>query len=1400
MYNDRHKGMRSQTRWRKRRWWVFSGVFFSAVLLLLQITYATTDAAEQGWFARTNSQVAAVWSVLQETSARVLAGRPLQVAQLGNAPPLDDEPVVTELSTIAGTPLPANGSLLINTPLTIDDPLTVYGTTRLASTTVVGGVTADAAQLESLQVSGPATLAALSVAGDLQTATLQVTNNTSLGTVEVRDTLRTQVLEVLTTLDVQEEIRAYGGLITEGADVDLGEGELFAANVVNEVRAGDNVRITGSQNEPIISFEPEPFRGVEEINGEDGDVEITEGPDIDIDDLEISNRSTLGSVRARGGCSGCITDSDVRNDLTIAGGIINNTIIGSSTRASAYFSDVTIGTSTSSTTLAVSGAATVSDVLAVSGAATSTFAGSINITDSNNCFAINGTCISAGEPATYTGLTDTPGTLLAGALQYASSSGSELVQSSNFVFDGTNLGIGTSSPQAELTVVGDMYATGALLDSTASSGVAGAFLQSTGTSTEWITLSEAGLGDGTYLGLSDTPNSFTAQAVQYANAAGDAIVQADTFVFDGANLAVGTTTPSTRLTVDGDVSVLGQQAARWYEASNNEYVGFRASSSLSTSTIWTLPASDGTHNQLLVTNGAGDLTFKDVSAIGGGANTYLELLDTPSSYQDGAVVFASSSALTQSSDFVYQNGFLGLGVASPADRLSVDGSVTFAGAGSRAGFVYDRSNDRVGVGTDDPTSKFTVEGGSILQRGGTASEQYTPTLLGGVALSENTNDVVVQLPYAYAVTDGTGNNFYTIDVTDVHTPEVVGATSLVTDVRGLDVQGDYAYGVSTVSGDDFHVIDISDPHSPAEVSSLNLPTSANDVTVRGQYAYVGTASSDDGFHVIDISDPLQPVALDSITLDDAVNKIVIQGDYAYAVTETQNNDLHVIDISDPTNVSEVGALGFPSSVRSIFVRNAYAYVVTSGARFYTVDISDPASLSTIGSTDLTTGANDVSVAGNYAYVTTQSNNDDFHVIDIQDPTAPVEVGSVDPGAGNALSVRVAGRYAYITTGSSGDSFHVIDISGAELQSALVHSLQSDTLAVSGGANVSGRMTIGLGARVGYEGIYTDGALAISGTSSSYIRGNLGIGTTTPTEKLTVTGTIRSTDLLGGATNLTTDASGNIIRDPSDARLKQNVTDIEGALDTVLSLRGVTYEWINKDRFGTQREVGFIAQEVETVLPEVVRQGGEYWSLNTRNIVAVVVEAIKDLWAELQGTQEEVAELQERVEYIKTLENRVETLEQQVQGAPATPDTDDDSDASDSSNDDEEELDDSTSNAPEPASTTSRHASTSDSDAANSSQSGTTTAVTSDTASTSLDGTDDGSSTTTDQGNNGSENQTIEPPQDDETVESGTASSSPDAPEDQSETDALEEEPDEESAPADIQVESETDAATTTVEG
>jgi hypothetical protein len=109
-------------------------------------------------------------------------------------------------------------------------------------------------------------------------------------------------------------------------------------------------------------------------------------------------------------------------------------------------------------------------------------------------------------------------------------------------------------------------------------------------------------------------------------------------------------------------------------------------------------------------------------------------------------------------------------------------------------------------------------------------------------------------------------------------------------------------------------------------------------------------------------------------------------------------------------------------------------------------------------------------------------------------------------------------------------------------------------------------------------------------------GNVGIGTSSPTERLHVTGNIL--------------ASGNITAF-SDARLKTDVQTISDALALVERMRGVRY---TKDGSAS---VGVIAQEMREVLPEVVHESGEYLSVAYGNIVGVLIEAVKELTARVK---------------------------------------------------------------------------------------------------------------------------------------------------------------------------------------
>jgi len=141
----------------------------------------------------------------------------------------------------------------------------------------------------------------------------------------------------------------------------------------------------------------------------------------------------------------------------------------------------------------------------------------------------------------------------------------------------------------------------------------------------------------------------------------------------------------------------------------------------------------------------------------------------------------------------------------------------------------------------------------------------------------------------------------------------------------------------------------------------------------------------------------------------------------------------------------------------------------------------------------------------------------------------------------------------------------------------------------------------------WDGAGADMAI-YDGNTSEVVRianGKVGIGTTNPTYKLDVAGTIRAT--------------GDVLAF-SDRRVKENIKTIENASDKLLKLRGVEYNKIGE----TKKSIGVIAQEIEEVLPEVVSTDTNGMkSVAYGNITGVLIEAIKELKAEIEELKKQI---------------------------------------------------------------------------------------------------------------------------------------------------------------------------------
>ncbi|MGZ3744172.1 MAG: tail fiber domain-containing protein, partial [Pseudobdellovibrionaceae bacterium] len=128
--------------------------------------------------------------------------------------------------------------------------------------------------------------------------------------------------------------------------------------------------------------------------------------------------------------------------------------------------------------------------------------------------------------------------------------------------------------------------------------------------------------------------------------------------------------------------------------------------------------------------------------------------------------------------------------------------------------------------------------------------------------------------------------------------------------------------------------------------------------------------------------------------------------------------------------------------------------------------------------------------------------------------------------------------------------------------------------------------------------------------SATATGNVGINTNNPQYTLDVNGSARATGSIAAW---------------SDIRVKKNIQPLDNSLDRILNLKGVSFEWRHDEfpdkKFKEGRDIGVIAQNVETQFPEIVETGKDgYKSVAYQKLVAPLIEAVKTLYSRIMGIE------------------------------------------------------------------------------------------------------------------------------------------------------------------------------------
>lgn len=168
-------------------------------------------------------------------------------------------------------------------------------------------------------------------------------------------------------------------------------------------------------------------------------------------------------------------------------------------------------------------------------------------------------------------------------------------------------------------------------------------------------------------------------------------------------------------------------------------------------------------------------------------------------------------------------------------------------------------------------------------------------------------------------------------------------------------------------------------------------------------------------------------------------------------------------------------------------------------------------------------------------------------------------------------------------------------------------------------------------------------------SWNYFQRNVGLGVITPSFQLQL------------SSNSAAKPTSNVWTISSDRRLKKNITPIQSALNDLMQLKGVTYQWKDPASQGDMEGTytGMIAQDVERVFPEWISEDPDgYKTLTVIGFEGLVVEALRDLReekdmqvnalrAELESQRQTNEDLRRRLEALESLVSRTAAIQSEL---------------------------------------------------------------------------------------------------------------------------------------------------------
>ena len=315
----------------------------------------------------------------------------------------------------------------------------------------------------------------------------------------------------------------------------------------------------------------------------------------------------------------------------------------------------------------------------------------------------------------------------------------------------------------------------------------------------------------------------------------------------------------------------------------------------------------------------------------------------------------------------------------------------------------------MGDGSPSPSGVFVSSGLAYVASGDSGlsivdiSDPTAPVEVGTLGPPDVADDVFVSKGTALVVDWDEGLRI--VDVSDPSAPVQLSAFALntrdylLTAWNAVLSDGVAYLAASGVGAPILILVDVSDPTAPSELGSLSSPGFfASDVFFSDGLVFMAGAALTDGgpigrLLIVDVSVPSDPVEVGFVDLPISLAAdVFVSGDLAFVAAWDQG--VRIVDISNPAEPVEVGAIEAPDLFAfDVFVSDGLIFVAGS--------------------------ANDA--FANETGLLLMGEKGGLRIVDVSDPAAPFEVGSID-GISLATSpprVFVSSGLVFFAAGKSG---------------------------------------------------------------------------------------------------------------------------------------------------------------------------------------------------------------------------------------------------------------------------------------------------------------------------------------------------------------------------------------------